>query len=550
MKKVFVLVSLAILSIAAFLQGQTKGVTDKVVIFKGESIILYEKSYALLIGVSKYKYWPDLGNIPAELELLGSALEKQGFIISKCLNPNSKELKEAIENFINEHGLKPGNRLLIYFTGHGYTRMKGKKGYIVPADADDPKKNEIGFVQKAIEMEQMVTWAKRIEAKHALFVFDSCFSGAIFQTKTSSVPAYISYLTGKPVRQFITAGSAGETVPSESYFTKCFARGIAGEADEDRDGYITGTELGLYLQKKITGYKIGQTPQVGKIRDPELDQGDFVFIRQVPSAPEPEDIDVSSLKKEAEKIKKEREIRTGWEKWQEKFKENVEKLEQFDKEPDISAASKKQKWQELLKAYSLDNPYSDEDENLRAYIRERISFMDKKVRKEDADKEISKITGDIKKRSEQIHGKEIVVSDKVKLMRALPEIKEWVMAAPDYQKKNLQTGEISNIHTIYIGPGNKRIEVNITDTANASAVLQTWKIIFQMNLKREDDKGFQKITTVNSVTVMEQYDNQSQRSILCFIVKDRYMVELRSHGKDSLYLLKYLIPKFHFSKLD
>jgi hypothetical protein len=30
-----------------------------------------------LIGVSKYKYWPALENIPAELELLGSTLEKQ-----------------------------------------------------------------------------------------------------------------------------------------------------------------------------------------------------------------------------------------------------------------------------------------------------------------------------------------------------------------------------------------------------------------------------------------------------------------------------------------
>jgi hypothetical protein len=35
MKKVFVLVSLAILSIAALLPGQTKGVTSEVVMFKG-----------------------------------------------------------------------------------------------------------------------------------------------------------------------------------------------------------------------------------------------------------------------------------------------------------------------------------------------------------------------------------------------------------------------------------------------------------------------------------------------------------------------------------
>jgi len=71
-----------------------------------------------------------------------------------------------------------------------------------------------------------------------------------------------------------------------------------------------------------------------------------------------------------------------WSNWQRKFKENVGKLEQFDKEPDISAASKKQKWQELLKAYSMDNPYSDEDEQLRKYATERIKNYERETRGE------------------------------------------------------------------------------------------------------------------------------------------------------------------------
>ncbi|NIM15801.1 MAG: hypothetical protein GTO45_35705, partial [Candidatus Aminicenantes bacterium] len=91
--------------------------------------------------------------------------------------------------------------------------------------------------------------------------------------------------TGKPVRQFITSGSAKETVPEESYFVECFIRGIDGEADYDNDGYVTATELGICLRKKIMEYNIGQTPQYGKIRDPELDQGDFVFIGKKPIPP-------------------------------------------------------------------------------------------------------------------------------------------------------------------------------------------------------------------------------------------------------------------------
>jgi hypothetical protein len=39
-----------------------------------------------------------------------------------------------------------------------------------------------------------------------------------------------------------------EEVPGRSTFKKVFQDGIKGEADYDRDGYVTGAELGLYLQ--------------------------------------------------------------------------------------------------------------------------------------------------------------------------------------------------------------------------------------------------------------------------------------------------------------
>ncbi len=55
-------------------------------------------------------------------------------------------------------------------------------------------------------------------------------------------------------------------------------RALEGKGDLDRDGYVTGTELGLYLQREVSRYDAGQHSQYGKIRDPELDEGDFVFL--------------------------------------------------------------------------------------------------------------------------------------------------------------------------------------------------------------------------------------------------------------------------------
>jgi hypothetical protein len=276
-----VLLMLIFLSIHCFVHPgaqDAKGFKRIEIKKNGSRIIHYENSYALLIGVSQYEHWPVLKSVPMEMRLLESSLKKHGFKIEASLNPTGEVLRKTIKDFIDRYGFKENNRLLIFFSGHGYTRKDGAKGYIVPADAMDPLIDEMKFVREAIEREQILTWAKRIESKHALFVFDSCFSGTIFKTRNLSAPAYISYLTGKPVRQFITSGSAGEAVPGESYFVECFIRGIDGEADYDNDGYITATELGMSLRRKIMEYNPGQTPQYGKISDPNLDQGDFVFI--------------------------------------------------------------------------------------------------------------------------------------------------------------------------------------------------------------------------------------------------------------------------------
>lgn len=57
-----------------------------------------------------------------------------------------------------------------------------------------------------------------------------------------------------------------------------FIAAIQGGADVDKDGYVAGTELGEFLQKHVVHYSaVRQHPQYGKLRDPYLDQGDFVF---------------------------------------------------------------------------------------------------------------------------------------------------------------------------------------------------------------------------------------------------------------------------------
>ena len=247
----------------------------------GEQIELYKGSYALVIGVSDYQdnAWADLSSVSQDVNAVSEALQGHGFEVTQVLNPTESDLIAAMDDFIDNHGYDKDNRLLIYYSGHGHTiERNGRKfGYLVPVDAPSPIDNEKDFFRRAIKMERILSWAKQIESKHALFLFDSCFSGSVLESRAITIPEDISYSTSKPVRQFISAGSANQTVPAVSVFRPTFIRGINGDADLDKDGYVTGVELGMYLQKRVPYYQSGQTPQYGKIRDPYLDEGNFVF---------------------------------------------------------------------------------------------------------------------------------------------------------------------------------------------------------------------------------------------------------------------------------
>ncbi len=104
------------------------------------------------------------------------ALEDNGFSVTLVENPDRAEFERAVREFIVRHGRKPDNRLLFYYAGHGFTQKLGyggDMGYLVPRDAPDPNRDLMGFELKAISMQNIETYARTIQSKHALFIFDS-----------------------------------------------------------------------------------------------------------------------------------------------------------------------------------------------------------------------------------------------------------------------------------------------------------------------------------------------------------------------------------------
>jgi tetratricopeptide (TPR) repeat protein len=270
----------AFLSTASYLFAATRGI--QVVSKKGQAVYLYKDYYALVVGVGDYTQgWPDLPGAIKDAREVAASLQKMGFTVKLVLNPTSSQLQSTLNDMAFGMGRVKNRALLLYYAGHGETLELADStelGYIIPTDCPLKSRDPRGFDDKAVSMRDIEDVALKVKAKHFLMMFDSCFSGSLFNL-VRAAPVDISEKSARPVRQFITAGGAGEQVPDKSIFKIVFLDGITGEADLNQDGYVTGSELGMHLQHAVVNYtRGGQHPQYGKINNPRLDKGDFIFV--------------------------------------------------------------------------------------------------------------------------------------------------------------------------------------------------------------------------------------------------------------------------------
>lgn len=201
---IYLIISLLVAFVTSPVVAQERGIVPVPIKDKsGNQVGLYKESHALVIGVSDYtEGWPDLPGVKEDVRLVKDALEANGFNVVVIEDPNRNQLRDGIDRFINQYGKGKDSRILIYFAGHGHTlklEYGEEMGYIVPSNAPNPNRDKDGFLSKALDMQMIEVYAKRIRSKHALFLFDSCFSGSIFAL-TRAVPKNISYKTSQPVR--------------------------------------------------------------------------------------------------------------------------------------------------------------------------------------------------------------------------------------------------------------------------------------------------------------------------------------------------------------
>ena len=259
---------------------------------------LYPESDALVVGISNYTSWPDLPGVGRDVQEVSKVLKERGFQVDVRSDLDRKGLQSTIEEFLSNKGRRADAQLLFYYAGHGHVISKygNEVPFMVPADAP-AYADEASFTESAVSLSWLLSAIETLQARHALFVFDSCFAGTVFDrtgtgvtilstthptegsasgSRGTRIPGSgdkaatgrrrsIDVYLNSPVRYFLTAGAAEQRVPDDSLFRKAFVDGLRGHVPND-DDILSAEELALFVEDQVTSQNgWTQVPMYGRL---------------------------------------------------------------------------------------------------------------------------------------------------------------------------------------------------------------------------------------------------------------------------------------------
>lgn len=257
------------------------------------------RSYALVMGIAAYQ------NLGAAHNLQYSERDAQSIFdvlispeggnfhrenVHLLIGPKATlaNMRHELEDWLPSQA-KDGDRVLIYFAGHGF--LYQGHGYLAPYDIDPHNIKQTGFPMDELGADI----GGKIHAKDKILLTDSCHSGAIHPEDLQdinhsliSLDKSLFSLTASRDREVSYEGQ--NWGGGHGIFTYYVVRGLEGEADENGDGIVTADELQDYVYRNVRQATINaptgqQNPTVGQGSfDPHMLLA-FVPSRAKPGAP-------------------------------------------------------------------------------------------------------------------------------------------------------------------------------------------------------------------------------------------------------------------------
>ena len=243
------------------------------------------------IGIDRYRNqaWR-LNNAVSDARGVLNAFERLGFQeISTLLDDQATN--EALSCLVTDDlmTLNANDSLVVFFAGHGCTESRGpqdgpsmRRGYLLPVDAS----------QKHVTWQRLDHWLSDIAhlpPRHILVILDSCHSGVALDHDTRwrgdapKLNPADEPLRARRSRRVITSAQDNQSaiddgpIRGHSLFTGCLIDALLGGiAKRSREPFVTGAQLGDYLQAEVSKRaRHQQTPAIGTL---EGDYGGQLFI--------------------------------------------------------------------------------------------------------------------------------------------------------------------------------------------------------------------------------------------------------------------------------
>jgi uncharacterized caspase-like protein len=230
-----------------------------------------------VIGIDRYPGRRRLANAVRDARGALALFERLGFERAAAPLLDGKATSKAIQQLVTDdlRTLGPNDSLIVFFAGHGGTRTHRlgdqviRTGYLIPVEASD----------KAATWIDLEGWLRAISllpAKHILVILDACHSGlalgSIIKWRDTGAwqEASLSTLGARRSRRVITSALDDQMaldsgpVHGHSLFTGCLIEGLTHGLGRGDSQVATGSELGLYLQRRVATYPLSrQTPDFG-----------------------------------------------------------------------------------------------------------------------------------------------------------------------------------------------------------------------------------------------------------------------------------------------
>jgi len=236
------------------------------------------KAYVLAIGINNYQHINRLQTAAGDAQSVAQILKDlYGFIPQLVLN--EKATHDGILKAMNSlrANLKPEDKLIIYYAGHGILDKETDASYWLPVDAE-PQDDTNWIDTKRISDE-----LKRISARQVLLIADSCYAGTMTRAVESGLTsgntrtAFLRKMREKPSRILIASGGNEPVSDSggkgHSVFTDVFLHALRNPERTE----FTATELFTGHIREVVAGRAEQTPESKVIRNSGHESGDFVF---------------------------------------------------------------------------------------------------------------------------------------------------------------------------------------------------------------------------------------------------------------------------------